>query len=97
MPRTTLPSSSSDLSLSLESKRSVLVKAPEDDMNAPRHEYVVVLGGSNGTPYQINMGTAADGTGMHIFIKGLGDNVSLPCPPLPSLSLTRSLSLSGLL
>ena len=61
----------------LESRKSVLVRTHEDDGPSPRHDYVVVLGGSHGTPYLVNMGTNADGTGMHIAIKGTGDQVNL--------------------
>jgi hypothetical protein len=70
----------------LESKKSVLVTAPEDDSAAPRHEYIVLLGGSHGSPYHVNMGTSADGTGMHVFIKGAAkENVShYHLHPLPS-------------
>lgn len=47
-------------------------------MTPPRHEYVVLLGGSHGTAYFVNMGTSSDGTGMHVYIKGSGDNVLTP-------------------
>lgn len=60
----------------LESRKSVLIPTPSENEDAgpPRFDYVVLLGGSHGTPYLVNMGTEGDGTGMKVYIKGTGGN-----------------------